>query len=235
MLLNNSGKHITIRQSSVEDVPYLFKAYQDEGFIRLYRSNNVEQTEEQLYEAIKQRANYSPEQVGSLEFVIEHARLGIIGVLVLGDYSPVHLRAELLIGLFEQKQHYLGFGTEASLLALDLAFNHYHLNRLYTYVYGYNEISQAMTTKFGFFCEGLLKKHHFLLKEKRFVDLYINGLTIEQFRQSETIKKYSLKLIGRDITQDIPMITLTEVEALPIETGQAFLAAFREKALLQNT
>jgi len=235
MLLSNSGKHLKIRQSTVEDVPHLFKAYQDERFIGLYRSNNIEQTEEQMREAMMQREKYTPEQLGSLEFVVEHANFGIVGVLVLGDYSPVHFRAEMLIGLFEEKYNYLGLGTEAALLLLDLAFNHYHLNKLYTYVYEYNEISQKMTTKFGFFQEGLLKKHHFLLKEKRFVDLYINGLNIEQFRASNSIRRYSLKLLGRDITQEIPVIELSKDGLSTLEVSedqkQSFLRAFQAKQL----
>lgn len=235
MLLNNSGKHITIRQSTVEDVPHLFKAYQDESFIRLYRSNNVEQTEEQMRENILKRADYSPEKLGSLELMIEHPQFGIIGVLVLGDYSPVHSRAEFLIGLFNSEQHYLGFGIEATLLMLELAFNHYHLNKVYLYVYEYNRLAHKMAIKLGFFQEGLLKKHHFLLKEKRFVDLYINGLNIEQFRESQSIRKYSIKLLGRDITQEIRVIELPKEGLSTLEVSedqkQSFLRAFQAKQL----
>ena len=67
--------------------------------------------------------------------MIEHKKHGPIGVALLSDYTPVHKRAEYLIGLFDENRRSLGYGAEATLLILDLAFNYYKLHRIYTYVY----------------------------------------------------------------------------------------------------
>ena len=65
------------------------------------------------------------------------------------DYSPLHQRAEYLVGLFEEQHRHAGYGIEATLLVLDLAFNTYRLNKVYSYVYDYNEFSHQNMMNFG--------------------------------------------------------------------------------------
>jgi len=218
MIFYNQGHSLRLRKTEPKDAPTLLGAYQDESFIRLYHSNNTPFTQEQLANRL---AEQDPVELGFVEFMIEHKKYGAIGVAVLGDYSPVHKRAEYLIGLFEEKHRSRGYGTEASLLVLDLAFNIYHLHKIYTYVYDYNELSQKNTLKFGFKQEGILEEHHYWLQEKRFVNLYINGMTEARFRNNEKIRRYSLRLLGRDVTQ--PVIELTSDDQLPNEMGKDFL------------
>jgi RimJ/RimL family protein N-acetyltransferase len=227
MILHNQGNSLQIRQTTPEDASVLLKAYQDESFISLYRSNNVQQTEEQIAKMLEERLKKEPEQLGFIEFIIEHKQHGPIGVVVLGDYTPLHQRAEYLIGLFDETRRSLGYGTEATLLVLDLAFNIYKLHKIYTYVYDYNDWSEKSTLKFGFNQEGLLEDHHYLANDKRFVSLYINGMTEERFRNTEQIRRYSLRLMGRDITQPPHTIQLSPENQLPPEAGQKFLEAWR--------
>ncbi|MBE9562364.1 MAG: GNAT family N-acetyltransferase [Proteobacteria bacterium] len=223
---SNQGRSITIRRILPEDVPVLLKAYQDESFLHLYRSNHTHQTEEQLTDSITKYAEYDFAHLGYVEFMIEHKQHGVIGVAILSDYNPLHKRAEYLIGLFVSQHRSLGYGTEATLLILDLAFNHYELNKIYTYVYDYNESSERNTLKFGFKQEGLLEEHHYLINEQRFINLYLNGMTAINFRHNKTIKRYALRLLGRDITLIPNIIKLTTKEQLPDQVGKEFLAGF---------
>ncbi len=213
MIISNQGRSIFIRQSTPEDTQILFRAYTDDAFIRLYRSNNPLQSEEQLRQLLAERLKHSPEDRGYLELMIVHRRYGAIGVAMLGDFSSTHRRAEYLIGLFDQEHRGGRYALEASLLVLDLAFNAYNLNKLYTYVYEYNDFAEKSTLHLGFTQEGTLKNHHYLVHEKRFVSLYINGLVIDDFRHNDKIRRLSLKLLGRDITQP----EVKEIHAVPFD------------------
>ncbi|MDM8562406.1 GNAT family N-acetyltransferase, partial [Candidatus Marithioploca araucensis] len=150
MVLTNQGHLIRLRQTVPDDAPILLRAYQDENFISLFRSNNAQQTEEQLRKILANRLENEPSKLGHVEFMIEHKKHGPIGVALLGDYTPVHQRAEYLIGLFDESRRSIGYGTETTLLVLELAFNFYKLHKIYTYVYDYNEWSEKSTIKFGF-------------------------------------------------------------------------------------
>ncbi len=227
MVLTNQGHLIRIRQTVPDDAPILLRAYQDENFISLFRSNNAQQTEEQLRKILANRLENEPSKLGHVEFMIEHKKHGPIGVALLGDYTPVHQRAEYLIGLFDESRRSIGYGTETTLLVLELAFNFYKLHKIYTYVYDYNEWSEKSTIKFGFKQEGLLEDHHYLLGEKRFVSLYINGMTEARFRDCEQIRRYSMRLLGRDVTLAPQVIKVSEESQIPVEQGQKFLEAIR--------
>jgi ribosomal-protein-alanine N-acetyltransferase len=220
MIISNQGKSLHLRQTEPKDAPILLKAYEDESFIRLYRSNNVTpKTEEQLAEGLKKRTELHPAQLGYLEFMIEHKQHGAIGVAAFGDYAPYHKRAEFLIGLFEEQHQSRGYGAEATLLMLDLAFNVYNLNKIYTYVYDYNKKSEKLTERFGFKKEGYLESHHYSIREQGFVDLYINGLTLANFRTHKKLSRISKLFIGRDITQAPTQINLNE-DVSPVENEE---------------
>lgn len=230
MILSNQGKFLSLRQTVPDDAPILVRAYQDEEFTRMYRSNTPDKTEEEWRETLAKRLEHSPIEVGFVEFMIEHCEKGPIGVVVLGDYTPLHNRAEFLIGLFDEKDRKTTYGLEATLLVLDIAFNVYKINKIYTYVYEYNEYSEKNTVKLGFKQEGLLEEHHFSNKEKCFVGLYINGMTLKHFRQNEKLRRFSLRLLERDITLPYQEITLNQSNAMPIEESKALLDAFKKKA-----
>lgn len=160
--------------------------------------------------------------------MIEHYRYGAIGVAVLGDYSSLHKRSEFLVGIFDKSQRNFTYGLEATLLVFDLAFNHYNINKLYTYVYEYNDISQNNTEKLGFTREGFLKKHHFNKSEQKFYDLYINGLVEEDFRCNKKLGKFANRLLGWDITQPIPKIQLSKAQQLTPEEEKEGIDKMRQ-------
>lgn len=230
MIISNQGKTLRLRQSTEDDVSILLDAYQDESFIRLYRSNNPKQTEKQLREDLAKRAKRSPTKIGYLELMIEHKQYGPIGVAALGDYSPLHKRAEYMIGLFDEKHRHAGYGVEAALLVIDLAFNKYHLNKVYCYVYDYNEYTNQGVIRFGFKNEGILEQHHFSLRENRFVDLYINGMTAKHFRENKKLRRMSIRLLGRDITQEPQVMKVSSDNELPVDAGKRFLDGLRAMA-----
>lgn len=208
MLISNRGKHLLIRQAIPEDAEIFHQAYAADEFSRLFRANGVQQTVDELRQSLVERAATPPETLGYVEFAIlldGHP----IGVAVLADYSPLHRRAEFLIGIFSPAKRHASHSIEATLLIFDLAFNHYGLNKLYSYAYGYNEYSQKIMVNLGFVQEGILREHHFSIPEQRFISLYQNGLTEHDFRHSEKMPALSRRLLGRDITQTVQMISVS--------------------------
>jgi len=231
MITSNEGKNIWLRQTRPEDAEILLQAYDDEAFVRLYRSNQDQQTAEGLQEALQKRQELSPLQLRYLELMIVHKQYGAVGVAALGDYMPLHSRAEFLIGIFAEQHRRQGYGLEATLLMLDLAFNVYKLHKVYSYVYGYNEFSHKNMLHFGFKNEGYLEDHHYSKKEQAFVDLYINAIIETHFRESIKIARWSQRLIGRDITlpyQVVDTRELLQMEMVNADKKQAVIQAMQD-------
>ncbi|HEW97425.1 MAG: GNAT family N-acetyltransferase [Candidatus Parabeggiatoa sp. nov. 3] len=235
MILSNHGRSLHLRQTTPDDAPLLLRAYEDDAFISLYRSNHAKQSEEQLRQTLAKRKQHAPTQLGYLELMLEHQQHGPIGIAALGDYSPLHQRAEYLIGLFDEQHRYAGYGIEATLLILDLAFNSYHLNKVYSYVYEYNDFSHKNMLHLGFKHEGTLAQHHYSVRLEQFITLYLNGMTIKQFRENEKIQRLSLRLVGRDITQPPQVFEISAENKLPAEANQQFLERLKAKANLNAT
>ena len=135
MLISNRGKHVHLRQAIPEDAEIFHSAYASEDFSRLFRANGEKQSLEELRLCLAERSETPPESLSYVEFAIL-LKGQPIGVAVLADYSPLHRRAEFLIGIFSESKRHAAHAIEASLLILDLAFNHYQLNKLYAFAYG---------------------------------------------------------------------------------------------------
>jgi RimJ/RimL family protein N-acetyltransferase len=136
--------------------------------------------------------------------MILHRRHGAIGVVAAADYSPLHRRAEFLIGLFNPSHYHCGYSIEASLMLGDLIFNQYNLHRFYAYSYDYNDLAHRTLCSGGFLPEGSMKEHVFDQASGRFVDLVIFGMTVDQFRTNRRLARLSRRLLGRDICQPPP-------------------------------
>jgi RimJ/RimL family protein N-acetyltransferase len=216
MLLSNQGRRIFLRALEPDDADWLAKAYQNNEFARLYRANAEVEPAERIRQTLVDRNNLGPEEIGSIEFLAVHYSMGPVGLVGVVDYSSLHRRAEFLVGIVDKSHRRSSLAVEATLLALDLVFNHYELHKLYTYVYGYNDYAEKNTLKVGFRQEGLLKGHHYCRYENRFVDLYVNGMTDEDFRTSATLARLSQRLIGRNITRASRRVALDQAQEIAV-------------------
>ena len=213
MKLQNTGKTLRIRAVEPVDAEWLAATWANQEFVALYCSNITPAPAAVLYQSLVDRQQTPVATLGYIEFIVERLSGERIGVGSLGNYAALHRRAELMIGIVDPALRHGMAALEATLLLLDLAFNNYQLNKIFTYVYGYNEYSQANTLRLGFVQEGKLRQHHWLAEEQRFVDLYINGMTSDDFRAAVQLARWSRRLLGRDITQT-PQITQCQNENL---------------------
>lgn len=196
------GNRLLLRPTHPQDADLIYqRAYQNSEFMGLFRCNDHPSDSQELHKRMKRMQSVRFENRGYREYMIEHAEHGAIGLAALADFQPVHRRAEFEVGLFDSAHRNSGFGLEASLLLLDLAFNRYQLNRLDSYVYSYNDLAQQGTLGLGFSQEGLRKDFIYSVPEDRFVDMVLYGMTQNSFRQNTRLARLSQKLLNRDITR----------------------------------
>jgi hypothetical protein len=135
--------------------------------------------------------------------LIVHKTHGAIGIIGAADYSPLHQKAELVIGIFDKQHRSISYGVESLLLMGDLIFNAYHLHRFYAYCYGYNRPAQAAMSAGGFELEGIMKEHLYDPVSQQYVDMHIYAINEAQVRQNPLIARLSKRFLGRDITQPL--------------------------------
>ncbi len=68
--------------------------------MNLFRLNGNFNSLEQTQNYLQRQWQIPPLQSGYLEMLIIHQEYGPIGLFALAEYSPIHCRAEHLIGLF---------------------------------------------------------------------------------------------------------------------------------------
>ncbi len=202
--LIHQGRSLSLRRTAPVDAPLLYeRMYSNPEFMHLFRLNNTYDNVAALREHLERKIQTPPDQSGYLEMLMIHNRYGAIGLTFLADFTQIHRRAEFAIGLFDPKHRHASYALEGGLLVGDLAFNCYNIQRLYTFVYGYNHHSQKTTIAAGFRLEGISRKHVFSKPAGEFVDLHNFGMILDDFRQNPRLARLSKRFVGRDITQPL--------------------------------
>ena len=197
----NRGKRLLLRRSDEQDFDFVWAASQDHEFVATCLPDIIEGfTEEQLKNSLIALKNQVVTETIQLFFTIEHVEKGAIGIAILGDYTPVHRRCEQILAIPLLEHRHQGYGIEAALLLLDLAFNHYQLAKVYGHAYDYNPEGHALAVRCGFSDEGVMRQHVYLTRYQRYGDLHVHGLLETEFRSNAILAKLSARWLGRDIT-----------------------------------
>jgi ribosomal-protein-alanine N-acetyltransferase len=203
-LILHQGRSLTLVRTCPDDAPLLFeKMYSQYEFMRLFRLNDRAETVEKVRQKLIQRSHSTPAETGYLECLLIHKTHGAIGIIAAADYTPLHRKAELLVGIFDKQYRSITYGVEACLLMTDLIFNAYHLHRFYAYSYGYNHPAHAALLSGVFQLEGVMKEHLYDPVSQEYVDMHIYAMNEAQMRQNPRIASLSKRLVGRDITQPL--------------------------------
>ncbi|SEH04472.1 TIGR03032 family protein [Candidatus Venteria ishoeyi] len=194
--LKIQGRSLRLRPSKPQDAEILYRAYHNPNFLCLFATGRKPpQSLEQIRWALRKRAVIEPERLGSLEWMVIHHRHGPIGLVALHDYSES--RAEYRIGLFKPGNQ--GFGIEATMLALDLAFNQLNLRQVYSLVYNNNLEAGEMLKRIDFLPQKQ-QPAQTCNKQGNPVIQHTTVLTLERFRNSHKLARYGQCLTGRNIT-----------------------------------
>jgi len=196
------GKRLRLERRAPQHTDFIWQCRQDRRFWELYRmTDDPNETPDEIHAKLVEENKLLPHQLRWLEWVIFRIDQNKpIGLAAVADYQPQHQRGEFLIGIIDPNEQKAGIGLEASLLAIDFAFNYLKLNKFMSFVYGYNNASQQNTLQLGFIQEGLFKEHMFI-PNKGYIDLYQNGLLASDFRNNPRLSKLSQRLLGYDVTQ----------------------------------
>lgn len=206
------GQRLNLVRAAGQHAAFLQSCYLNTAFMSLYRllhHSSQQPSLSQIEQRLAAEAQLPPHY---FEWIIErHPDGQPIGLASLADYQPNHGRAEFLIGLLNPAIHPAGMGLEASLLVLEFAFNTLQLHKLSALVYSHNIPAQRNVLHLGFHSEGLLREH--LQHKQQWIDIHQNSLLEREFRASTALRRWSIRLLKRDITE-------CSVMPLPEETLQ---------------
>jgi RimJ/RimL family protein N-acetyltransferase len=103
-----------------------------------------------------------------------------LGEVVLNNIDFINRSANIRIGIFNEKDYSLGYGSEALILMLNHAFGGLNLHRVELGVYDFNPRAIHVYEKLGFKQEGVLRDSlHF---NHQFHDQIIMSILAEEFR-----------------------------------------------------
>ena len=198
------GRHLALRPYREADAAFLVNCLENNRFMLHYnrfqaRTLSLAAIAAQLRQAEKKL----PWQSGSVDWVI-HRRdesRRPVGLANLVELNLLHRRAEFLIGIPADEDRNAGVGLEASLLAMDFAFNRARLNKLTSLVYEGNEYAQRSTLALGFSQEGYRPQHMFDERRQRYIGVYENVLAVADFRANARLSNLSRRLLGRNVTE----------------------------------
>ncbi|NOQ64509.1 MAG: GNAT family N-acetyltransferase [Methyloprofundus sp.] len=209
------GSRIRLVRAAPEYIDFIYACYHNDRFMDLYRlAQSRAISKKELLQRLSTEHNQSPQALKRIEWVIlkqEQEALTPIGLAALADHQVSHRRAEFLLGIPEAQNRTGNLGLEASLLVLEFAFNLAGLNKVTSFVYGYNSRAQNNTLHLGFKQEGFFAEH--IQTPSGFIDLYQNGLLRRDFQANKSISRFSRRLLKRDITET----QTAHIEKLPTE------------------
>ncbi len=221
------GNLLQLVRAAPQYTDFIYACYRNDSFMDLYRlAQDRGLSQQQISARLALEQKKLPQELNRIEWVVLKRQADQyipIGLAALADYQPQYQRAELLVGILEDKYRSKGAGIEASLLIFDFAFNQVKLNKLITLVYGYNAFAQKNVLNIGFQQEGYLKEH--LHTHTGFIDLYQNGLLKTDFFNNARLKRLSLKMLNRDITQANERVSTPVSDELLAQLTQALKPA----------
>ncbi len=213
------GQRLNLVRTTEQHATFLQGCYLNTEFMSLYRllHHHQQPSLSQITQRLAAETRLPPHY---FEWIIERRSDGqAIGLASLADYQPNHGRAEFLIGLLNPTEHLMGMGLEAILLVLEFAFNTLQLHKLSALVYSHNIQAQRNVLHLGFHSEGLLREH--LQHKQQWIDIHQNSLLEREFRASIALRRWSIRLLKRDITElavvPLPEATLQRAKTALLE------------------
>lgn len=106
--------------------------------------------------------------------------LGGLGFMKI-DWKNRNLEFGIVIG---KKEHWdKGYGTDATVVALDWAFNRLNMHKVYLRVFDYNKAAIRCYEKCGFKKDGVLREGFYF--ENRYHDVILMGILKHEFLEMQ--------------------------------------------------
>lgn len=171
-----NGNKIKLRGITEEDKKKLAKIWNEESvlignrasIIPTYESNDVSKLEE--WGANKDYSGFG------LSIVDQEDNL--VGLITLFGIMLPHMVGTIAIMISEKYQNF-GYGQEALLKGLELAFKEYNCHKVELYVYSYNDRAIHVYEKLGFVVEG--RKRECIYKNGKYYDIVNMGILRSEY------------------------------------------------------
>ena len=167
-----SGNLVRLTLLRRDDVSTILEWRQDTRFLRLWNSDPfVERTETQICDWINGLGKTERELAFAIRLLDSEEIIGTIG---LDEIEWSNRVAGLGIGIGNPKNWGKGYGTEATKLLIDYAFNDLNLFRIQLTVFDFNSRAIALYEGMGFKKEGTFRE--FLERDGKRHDMLLYGL-----------------------------------------------------------
>jgi len=160
MINEIKGNNIILREQKIEDVKF-FTYWYNQPLV-MFQCGFTKLTDE---EAEKERITLGHKQKDSVWYTITDLEGNIIGETGLLRMWPTWNCTDLSIIIPDPKMQHRGYGTEAIRLMLNLAFDHYKMNRVAIGVVGMNTNALNFYRKIGFKQEGIQEQGYYYNNE----------------------------------------------------------------------
>ena len=154
MSVTISGKRITLRQLSREDVTQSYVDWLNDDEVNRFLESRFQQQSLESVRSFVAAAGVNPDELLLGIFTKDNARH--IGNIKLGPINRTHRRAELGIMIGDKNYWGQGVATEAVGLVTDYAFRELNLNKVEAGCYQSNGGSRRAFLKAGFRVEGYI-------------------------------------------------------------------------------
>lgn len=200
------GRHVLLRRRSEDDAGFLHRCHTHPEFADRVSRYGPRETDAAALTLMLRREQALHPAIGRAVqwIIIDRATDRPIGLAGLTEYHAEHRRAEFHVGILETDRRGTGAALEASLLALDFAFNVAGLHKLCSQVYDNNAYSEDSTLALGFTQEGHQREHYRHPRTGEFFGMFLNGLLAQDFRTNRRLARLSLRLLGRNVTTAAP-------------------------------
>lgn len=172
------GEKVRLTAVTADDLPTLFRWWQDADFLRLYDAVPAyPQTEEQL------RKRVETGQKGDNNFlwgIRPFSSDELVGLLELDGILWSQGTASLSIAIGDKANRGQGYGMEAMQLALGYAFHELNLRRVFLTVFSYNKSAIALYEKLGFIQEGVYREH--IRRDGQSHDMLLYGMLYREWQ-----------------------------------------------------
>jgi RimJ/RimL family protein N-acetyltransferase len=169
------GARVTLRHHRVDDLPHVRRWYRDTELARLTRYSVLPMSDDEVDRFFHARL-MSPESVAYAIDLREPSRL--VGLTTFSNLDPDNGSVLFHITIGEPDAWGQGYGTEATGLMLQLAFERIGLHRVSLSVFSFNERAIRSYQKSGFRLEGRAREA-ILRNGERFDELSMGILAQE--------------------------------------------------------
>lgn len=168
-----------LRALKEKDAEGMLEWMQDPAVLKGFGDAMSHKTREDVLSFIS-AAGTEPAHGESVHFAIADEEDAYLGTISLKNFDLLSKTAEYAISL-RSCAHGKGIGTQATKEILRIAFEKFHLQRVYLNVFSDNARAIRLYEKSGFVYEGVLRRHLFIREEYKTFLLY--GMLDDEYFQ----------------------------------------------------